>query len=40
MKSERETNHETLNYGKETGLLEGRWVEGSGNWVMGIKEGT
>jgi len=22
------------------GLLQWRWVEGWGNWVMGIKEGT
>ena len=28
-----------FNYRKETGLLEGMWVGGWGNWVMDIKEG-
>jgi len=34
------TNHERLNYRKQTGLLEGRWVGGLGNWVMDVKKGT
>ena len=38
--SERDKNHERLlTIGKNLGLLEGRWVGGWDNWVMGIKEG-
>lgn len=29
-----------LNSRKQTGLLDGGWVRGKGNWMMGIKEGT
>ena len=37
---ERSKSLETLNYRKQTGLLEGRLVRGGwGNWVTSIKEG-
>lgn len=26
--------------GNVVGLLQGRWAEGWGNWVMSVKEGT
>ena len=43
MKSEREreTNHKRLFItGNKLRVMEGRWVEGWGDRVMGIKEGT
>ena len=40
-RNQRETNHERLlTLGHKLGVVEGRWMGGWGNWVMGTKEGT
>ena len=41
MTSDRKTNQEKLlTIGNKLRVMEGRWVEGWGDRVMGIKEGT
>ena len=41
MKSERDTNHKTLLIiGSKMRVPGGRRIEGWGNWVMGMSEGT